>query len=50
VYDLARNHYGARAPIVFWFCWSNGMVNPFGVVDRAGRQKAAYVRYRALAH
>ena len=49
VFELARDRYGASVPVVFWFCWSDGMVFPFGVVDRNGAQKPAYARFRALA-
>jgi CARDB len=49
VFELARDRYGASVPVVFWFCWSDGMVMPFGVVDRNGAQKPAYARFRALA-
>jgi hypothetical protein len=49
VYLLARDRYGASVPVVFWFCWSDGMVFPFGVVDRNGAQKPSYTRFRSLA-
>jgi hypothetical protein len=49
VYQLARDRYGASVPVVFWFCWSDGMVFPFGVVDRDGAQKPSYTRFRSLA-
>jgi N-acetyl-anhydromuramyl-L-alanine amidase AmpD len=37
------------APYVFWFCWSDGMVPPFGLVDEDGRRKASYTSFRAFA-
>jgi len=49
VYLLARDRYGASVPVVFWFCWSDGMVFPFGVIDRNGTQKPSYTRFRSLA-
>ena len=49
VYQLVRDRYAASIPVVFWFCWSDGMVYPFGVVDRNGAQKPAYTRFRSLA-
>jgi len=48
VYALIRDEYPERVPIVFWFCWSDGMVFPFGVVDSAGRPKSSYFRYQAI--
>jgi hypothetical protein len=49
VYALARGEYAGRVPVVFWFCWSDGMVPPFGVVNSAGQAKPAYHRYRSIA-
>jgi len=49
VYELARDRYPDSIPVVFWFCWSDGMVSPFGVVNRSGAQKPAYTRFRSLA-
>jgi hypothetical protein len=37
------------APHVFWFCWSDGMVSPFGLVDAAGGKKASYTSFREFA-
>jgi len=48
VYALVHDEYPERVPIVFWFCWSDGMVFPFGVVDSAGRPKSSYFRYQAI--
>ena len=49
VYDLARDRYSGRVQVVFWFCWSDGMVRPFGLVDANGNPKPAYYRYKAIA-
>ena len=37
------------APHVFWFCWSDGMVKPFGLVDAAGNKKASYDSFKSFA-
>lgn len=34
----------------FWFCWSDGMVYPFGLVDDYGKPKAAYYSFRNYTH
>jgi hypothetical protein len=49
VYRLAENGYAGRVDRVFWFCWSDGMVPPFGVVTATGTAKPAYWSYRAVA-
>jgi hypothetical protein len=48
VYRLARDGYRERVETVFWFCWSDGMVPPFGVLRTSGEPKPAYDRYDAL--
>jgi len=48
VYALAAT-YGAQVPVVFWFCWSDGMVSPFGVLDANGGQKPAYGAFKSVA-
>jgi hypothetical protein len=45
VYTLARDAYAGQVSVVFWFCWSDGMVAPFGVVSSSGEPKPAYHRY-----
>ena len=49
VYALTRDSYLARVPVVLWFCWSDAMVPPFGVVDAGGARKPSYDAYAALA-
>jgi hypothetical protein len=50
VYELARSpRFAGRVTHVFWFCWSDGMVPPFGVVSSSGAPKPAYWQYRAVA-
>lgn len=34
---------------VFWFCYSDGMVPPFGLLDAADQRKPAYFAYRETA-
>jgi hypothetical protein len=34
---------------VYWFCYSDGMVTPFGLLDEAGQRKPAYNVYREVA-
>ena len=48
VYNLAAS-YGSQVPEVFWFCWSDAMVSPFGVLDSSGGHKAAYAAYQSVA-
>jgi N-acetyl-anhydromuramyl-L-alanine amidase AmpD len=36
-------------PVVFWFCWSDGMVAPFGLLAKDGAKKPAYDSFRAFA-
>jgi CARDB/Glycosyl hydrolase catalytic core len=49
VYDLVNTRFAGRVTRVFWFCWSDGMVSPFGVVNGSGAPKPAYWSYRAVA-
>ena len=48
VYALARDAYPDHVSVVLWFCWSDGMVPPFGVVFSDGYPKPAYYRYRTI--
>jgi hypothetical protein len=48
VYLLAKQ-LGKQVPVVFWFCWSDGMVSPYGVLDAQGKPKPAHARYEKLA-
>jgi spore coat protein H len=34
---------------VFWFCYSDGMVPPFGLLDQSDQRKPAYYAYRDVA-
>ena len=49
VYRLVESEYAGRVQVVFWFCWSDGMVSPFGVVDGSGKPKPSYYRYQTIA-
>jgi hypothetical protein len=49
VYQLASGEYAGRVPVVFWFCWSDAMVPPFGMLNASGAAKDAYYRYQWLA-
>lgn len=33
----------------FWFCWSNGMVPPFGLHEASGERKASYFAFHKFA-
>jgi len=35
--------------VCFWFCWSDAMVPPFGVVDGSGNPKPSYYDYQSWA-
>ncbi len=43
---LAAAYSPTQVPAVFWFCWSDGMVTPFGVTDANGAPKAAYYSFQ----
>lgn len=47
---VAANLTAAQCEHVLWFCWSDGMVNGFGVVDASGNPKPSYNSYQAYAH
>ena len=49
VYRLAQDHYQGQVDRIFWFCWSDGMVPPFGLLDGSGNPKGSYWSYQAVA-
>lgn len=49
VYQQARDSYLTHVPVIFWFCWSDGMVSPFGLRDAGGGAKASYTSYATIA-
>ena len=48
-YRLITTYYTDKVQQLIWFCYSDGMVSPFGLVDGAGQQKPAYQAYRDVA-
>ncbi|MBN1641756.1 MAG: hypothetical protein JXA09_11015 [Anaerolineae bacterium] len=38
-----------EAPCAFWFCWSDGMVSPFGLLRVEGDKKPAYSSFQGFA-
>jgi len=48
-YNTITHVYAANVKQVFWFCYSDGMVSPFGLRDSAGRPKPAYNTFLSLA-
>jgi hypothetical protein len=44
-----REPLGEIAPYVFWYCWSHGMGQEFGLVGPAGQKRPAYDEFRAFA-
>ncbi|MBI1297737.1 hypothetical protein GC175_22605 [bacterium] len=38
-----------NVPVAFWFCWSNGMVKPHGMVQENGAPTHSYVSFQAYA-
>lgn len=46
---LYANESVIHTEAVFWFCWSDGMVSPFGVVDSSGNPKPSYASYQSWA-
>jgi len=49
VYALARDQYPGLVQKIFWFCWSDGMVPPFGLLDGLGNPKDTYYAYQSIA-
>jgi hypothetical protein len=48
-YDTLSRGMGRVVPVAFWFCWSDGMVSPFGLRDEGGKAKEAYRSYQKYA-
>jgi hypothetical protein len=52
VYEMVKSDFLQATPAVdhvFWFCWSDGMVAPHGILDANGDPKAAYTSYSQSA-
>ncbi len=48
-YRTITTHYENKVQQVFWFCYSDGMVEPFGLIDKAGNRKPMYQAFREAA-
>jgi hypothetical protein len=48
-YRLITNYYSNKVQQVIWFCYSDGMVPTFGLLDGTGRRKPVYNAYREVA-
>jgi len=49
VYTLVQTQFAEDVPVVFWFCWSDGMVYPHGILRADGTPKESYWRYQDIA-
>lgn len=47
---LASNATVTACHTVFWFCWSDGMVSPFGLVTATGAPKPSYYSFSNYTH
>jgi len=41
-----HQNFRTMVPIMLWFCYSDGMVTPFGIVDVNNNKKESYFSYR----
>ncbi len=48
-FEALNKELAATAPCVFWFCWADGMVPGFGLLDDAGRKKKSYNSFQQFA-
>jgi hypothetical protein len=48
-YKTATTSLSDKVQKLLWFCYSDGMVNPFGLVDANGNRKPAYFAYLRAA-
>ena len=48
-YDTISTQFVDDVEQVFWFCYSDGMAQPFGLIDRQSRTKPSYDAYQAVA-
>ena len=49
VYDVAQHGYPGRVRHVFWFCWSDAMVPPFGLRNGDDTPKGVFAQFRQVA-
>ena len=47
---LASPPAGVVVTVVLWFCWSDAMVSPFGLVDSAAIPKPSYFSFSNWTH
>jgi hypothetical protein len=48
-FEALNEDLAAAAPCVFWFCWADGMVPGFGLLDAAGQKKKSYHSFQQFA-
>jgi hypothetical protein len=48
-FDSVNSNLAGTVPVVFWYCWSDGMVAPWGLLASNGAKKPAYDSFRAFA-
>ncbi len=48
-YQTISGQSAPKVERVYWFCYSDGMVSPFGLLDANGQPKPAYNTYKAIA-
>jgi len=48
-FEAVQNNLSGIVPAVFWYCWSDGMVAPWGLIDANGAKKPAYDSFRLFA-
>ena len=42
---IAADETAIHTTAVWWFCWSDGMAAPFGLVDATGKEKPSYASF-----
>jgi len=48
-FEVLNENLAEVATHVFWFCWSDGMVTPYGVIDAGGAKKNSYSSFKDFA-
>jgi len=48
-FEAINEELSEQAPNVFWFCWSDGMVSPYGLVQADGQEKQSYYSFQRFA-